>query len=236
MNITKNVFGGASRLLINGHSTVKTTVPLTLSYTTATGFSKNKSRARPKSDHNSQDSSLYEYEPLAEDRVDTKEQISYFVFGDSKISEIVAKKKVKEVLTIKEHDLIINAVRKMVDSGVGSILVVNDKNHLKGIFTERDYVGKVALAGLSSRSSKVSEVMTTGVKTVSSDACVVDTMQIMTTERFRHLPVIDRNTKAVVGLVSIQDLIKSVHDNQKETIKYLREFLSDSSSYSFNKH
>ncbi|EGG21648.1 hypothetical protein DFA_01534 [Cavenderia fasciculata] len=178
--------------------------------------------------------SLYEYEPLSENIVVTaREQNNYFVFGDKKVGEILEKKKDNEIVTVGEHELIINAIRKMVDKKIGSILVVNSENKLKGIFSERDYLSKVNLAGLSSRESPVEQVMTKNVKTIKSDTCTLDAMKIMTTKKFRHLPVVDNN-KHIIGVVSIQDLINSVHSNQKETIKYLREFISDSNSYSLS--
>ncbi|EFA85354.1 hypothetical protein PPL_02357 [Heterostelium album PN500] len=180
--------------------------------------------------------SLYEYKSAAKEVLGTETPSTYFVFGDTKIKEILEKKEKRELLTINSDQLIIEALRKMTQNKVGAIMVLDSNGQLEGIFTERDYVGKVALQGLSSRQSLVKEVMTRGVKTISADSCVVDTMHIMTNQRFRHLPVVDKESNKVLGMVSIQDLIRSVHDNQKETIKYLREFLSDANSYSYNKN
>ncbi|GAM17497.1 hypothetical protein SAMD00019534_006720, partial [Acytostelium subglobosum LB1] len=178
--------------------------------------------------------SLFEYDVLIKDEmvIDPKGQSNYFVFGDTKVSDILDKKRSTEILTTTPDSKIIEALETMTKKDVGAILVVNDKEELIGIFTERDYMRKVTLAGLSSRVNTIKEVMTTGVKTITKDLCVVETMQIMTNQRFRHLPVVDPATKKIVGVVSIQDCIKSVHDNQKETIKYLREFLNDANSYS----
>ncbi|KAF2078228.1 hypothetical protein CYY_000419 [Polysphondylium violaceum] len=179
--------------------------------------------------------SLYDYDPLAKDHqlIKTAES-EYFVFGDKTVGEILKSKENKELLTINDSDTIYQAIEKMENHGVGALLTVDkETGSLVGIITERDYLGKCALRGLSSKEAKVSDIMTRGVKTISPNLCVVEVLAIMTKERFRHIPVTDESGSKVIGLVSITDLIKVLQKNQKDTIKYLREFLNDSTGYSY---
>jgi len=102
----------------------------------------------------------------------------------------------------------------MVQHNVGSILMM-DGSEVAGIFTERDYLRRVALRGRTSRTTRVEEVMTTDVIRVKPDTSIEECMQIMTAHKCRHLPVVDEGT--LTGIVSIGDCVKQVsHDAQSE--------------------
>jgi CBS domain-containing protein len=102
----------------------------------------------------------------------------------------------------------------MVQHNVGSILVM-DHSEIAGIFTERDYLRRIALRGRTSRTTRVEEVMTTDVIRVKPDTSVEQCMQIMTAHKCRHLPVVDDDE--LVGIISIGDCVKQIsHDAQSE--------------------
>jgi CBS domain-containing protein len=102
----------------------------------------------------------------------------------------------------------------MVQRNVGSIVVM-DGIEIAGIFTERDYLRRIALRGRTSRMTRVEEVMTPDVIRVKPDTLVEQCMQIMTAHKCRHLPVVDDGK--LVGIVSIGDCVKQVsHDAQSE--------------------
>ena len=130
--------------------------------------------------------------------------------------------RVRDLLRRKGHNVVTTTptatvrecIATMVKHNVGSILMV-DGSEVAGIFTERDYLRRVALRGRTSRTTRVEEVMTTDVIRVKPDTSIEECMQIMTAHKCRHLPVVDEGT--LTGIVSIGDCVKQVsHDAQSE--------------------
>ena len=111
----------------------------------------------------------------------------------------------------------------MAEEDVGSVLVM-DGATLLGILTEREYARNVVLKGRSSPQTLVRDIMSTPVAYVEPDATVEDCMALMTEKRVRHLPVVE--DEAVVGIISIGDLVKSVIDEQRFTIRQLESYFS----------
>lgn len=118
---------------------------------------------------------------------------------------------------------VFEALTMMMDKNISALLVcVNDE--LQGIFTERDYARKIVLKGKSSRETLISEVMTAHPLTISPLTNIDTCMNIMTDKHIRHLPVVDQGK--VVGMVSIGDVVKSIIELQKETIRQLESYIS----------
>jgi CBS domain-containing protein len=118
---------------------------------------------------------------------------------------------------------VMDAIRAMAEHHVGALLVMEHRE-LVGVVSERDYARKVILLGRSSATTAVREIMSAPVVTAGPDCTVEEAMRIMTARRIRHLPVVDGN--AVVGVVSIGDLVKSVIEDQRHTIEDLRAYIS----------
>jgi CBS domain-containing protein len=116
-----------------------------------------------------------------------------------------------------------SAIKKMAEKGVGSVLVM-DGAKLVGILTERDYARNVVLKGRSSPLTLVRDIMSTQVVCVEPYDTVEDCMALMTQRRVRHLPVVE--DEAVVGVISIGDLVKIVIDEQRLTIHQLETYFS----------
>jgi CBS domain-containing protein len=111
----------------------------------------------------------------------------------------------------------------MADKNIGAI-VIKDQDKLIGIFSERDYARKVVLKGKNSTDTKLSEVMSKEVITISSDMQIDACMQLMTDKRVRHLPVVD-NGKSI-GIISIGDVVRLMIDEQKYLIEQLQKFVT----------
>ncbi len=94
-------------------------------------------------------------------------------------------------------------VRLMTARKIGA-LVVMDGDRLTGIFTERDALNKVLAGNLDPRSTNVSAVMTKDPYIVSPTTTVGEAMKLITTRRFRHLPIVDNGK--VLALISSGDL------------------------------
>jgi len=135
----------------------------------------------------------------------------------------VLKDKGNAVWSVHPQDTVLAALRVMADKGVGSVVVVKDER-VVGIFSERDYARKGILKGRASADTRVEEIMTPDVFSVSPNHLVTDCLTLMTEQRVRHLPVLEHDR--LVGLVSIGDLVKGVMDEQRFLIKRLEEYVS----------
>ena len=99
------------------------------------------------------------------------------------------------------------ALEKMNEENIGSLLV-QIEGYIVGILSERDYVRRVILDHRASRKTKVSEVMTRDVVTVTRDDSVMHCIQLMKEHGFRHLPVVEAGKP--LGILSLRDLFVDV--------------------------
>ena len=128
------------------------------------------------------------------------------------------------VITIGLDATVFDAVKAMVDANVGAILVTGDEGRIEGIFTERDYLRRVAVEGRSSRETPVRELMTSPVIYVEPTTTVEEAMALMTDRRIRHAPVVSESR--LVGMISIGDLVRMQSAEQSFKIQYLTEYIS----------
>lgn len=114
------------------------------------------------------------------------------------------------------------AVETMTRRHVGAVLVCTGCE-CAGIFTERDLMNRVVLAGLDPATTRVRDVMTADVACVQPSTSANEAMAIMTERRCRHLPVVENG--AIVGLVSIGDLVRLESENQQFEIRMLTDYI-----------
>ncbi len=137
--------------------------------------------------------------------------------------EEILKTKGDHVWSITSDSLADRGLEIMADKDIGALMVI-DGGELKGIFSERDYVRRVALKGEKIQTTTVGEIMSTDAICVGRDATVEECMKLMTEKHIRHLPV-EQNGR-LVGVVTIGDIVKQVISAQRETIGQLENYIT----------
>lgn len=135
----------------------------------------------------------------------------------------ILKAKGNKVYSIISTITVYEALKIIGEKNIGAVLIIED-DVLKGILSERDYARKIVLKDKSSKKTLVHEIMEKDITTVSLTDTIDHCMKIMSTERVRHLPVLENDR--VVGIVSIGDVVKATIEKQKETIEYLHDYIS----------
>jgi CBS domain-containing protein len=126
------------------------------------------------------------------------------------------------IVSIHPDATVFDAIGKMADNDVGSLVVI-DREALVGIITERHYARNVVLKGKTSPATPVREIMEKNVVTARPEQFVEECMALMTEKRVRHLPVIEGGK--LVGIVSIGDLVKSIIGDQRFVIDQLEHYI-----------
>ncbi len=127
------------------------------------------------------------------------------------------------VLSVNVNESVFDAINLMAQVNIGAVLVQNG-DAISGIFTERDYLQKIALKSLSSQRTRVGDVMTTPVISADPDDTIQQCMETMTTCRCRHLPVVDKGK--LLGIVSIGDLVKRMLDEKESEVEQLSQYIT----------
>jgi CBS domain-containing protein len=140
----------------------------------------------------------------------------------SKISEILDNKGAM-VLSVDINESVLDAINLMSQVNIGAVLV-QDGDVISGIFTERDYLQKIALKDLSSKETRVGDVMTTPVVSAEPSDSIQQCMETMTTCRCRHLPVVSDGK--LLGIVSIGDLVKRLLDEKEAEVEHLSQYIT----------
>ena len=125
--------------------------------------------------------------------------------------------------SISPDTIVYHALEIMVEKNVSALLVTENEK-LTGIFSEKDYARKVILKGKSSKETRIGEIMTSNLITVSPDNSIEDCMQLMTDHFIRHLPVMDNDN--LVGIISIGDVVKHIIEEQKFIIRNMEHYIT----------
>lgn len=123
---------------------------------------------------------------------------------------------------VRPDESVYNALLLLSQHEVGALMVM-DGGRLVGVLSERDYTRKVALQGRNSKETRVSEIMTPQVVTVSPHTGTRACMTLMRDRRIRHLPVVDGGT--VLGMISIRDLMDDIIADHEATIAQLESYI-----------
>jgi len=140
----------------------------------------------------------------------------------STISEILDRKG-GMVLSVAISETVFDAISLMAEVNIGAVLVQQDDT-IAGIFTERDYLQKVALKSLSSRKITVGDVMSSPVVSAEPGDSIKQCMETMTTCHCRHLPVVENGK--LLGIISIGDLVKRILEEKDSEIEQLNQYIT----------
>jgi CBS domain-containing protein len=122
----------------------------------------------------------------------------------------------------RPDDTVFQALQLLAEYEVGALMVM-DRGKLVGVLSERDYTRKIALQGRSSKDTRVSEIMTREVLTVTPSTGTRKCMALMSEKKIRHLPVIDGDT--VIGMISIRDILDDIIADHEMTIEQLENYI-----------
>jgi len=140
----------------------------------------------------------------------------------AQISDILDAKG-SDVIKIASDATVFDAVKLMVEANIGALLVT-DGEQVVGIFTERDYLRRIAVEGRRSRDTTIRDVMSSPVIVITPATTVEESMAVMSERRIRHAPVLDSGN--LVGMISIGDLVKHQSKQQSFQIQYLTDYIS----------
>lgn len=140
------------------------------------------------------------------------------------VNQILSKKG-SDVYSIISTISVYDALKVLGEKNVGAVLVI-EEGILKGILSERDYARKIVLKNKASKDTVVSEIMETNLITVGPTDSLDYCMELMSSKRIRHLPVVEDGR--VLGVISIGDVVKSIIEVQKETIQHLDSYINGS--------
>ena len=148
----------------------------------------------------------------------------------SSVANILAKKS-RGVVTVPSTTSVYDALKIMSEKNIGSVVVADGGAYL-GIVTERDYARKVILLNKHSDHTAVAEIMSTDLPQVNPRDSHERCMALMAERNVRYLPVFENG--AMVGIISILDVIQATAEKQKETILGLQDFISSNFGWGRN--
>ena len=135
----------------------------------------------------------------------------------------ILRHKGSRVVTCGRETIVYDAIAKMVENNVGSILVTDDDG-LAGIFTERDYLRRIILQGRTSKTTRIEEVMTADVLQASPHSTIKACMETMTSRRCRHLPVVEDGE--LLGVISLGDCVKELLGEAEARVQNLTGYIT----------
>ena len=131
-----------------------------------------------------------------------------------------------EIAAISAEASVAAAIRMMLDYHVGAVGVVDSEKRVAGIFTERDVLRKLALAGVDPEKTPLREMMTTPVEMATEATGPGEALAIMVERHFRHLPVVD-NDGHLLGMLSIRNVLQWRVDSLAQELDSMEQYMAN---------
>jgi CBS domain-containing protein len=128
------------------------------------------------------------------------------------------------VFTVSQATTIAEIAQQLSTRRIGAVLIMAAPSTVTGIVSERDLVLAIARHGTAALELEAGQIMTRNVVTCHPDDPIEHVMELMTSGRFRHLPVVDRDE--LVGLISIGDVVKARLEETRHETEALRAYIS----------
>ncbi len=134
------------------------------------------------------------------------------------------KAKGRAVATARPETTLSQIAGQLAEKSIGAIVIVDERDEVIGIVSERDVVRACATNGAEALTRPASEVMTRNVVSCSEDRTVEQLMETMTKGRFRHVPVVENGK--LVGIISIGDVVKNHIAEVEMEVSAMRDYLA----------
>jgi len=145
-------------------------------------------------------------------------------------TQILARKSVAasgdSIAALTPDHFAIDAATLMNERHVGSVLILDEDQHVLGIFTERDVLRRIVADHRDPATTRLSDVMTAPVACARPNTTSDELRSVMRQKRIRHVPVVDDADEHVLGMISIGDLNQAEMNIQVQTIRYLQQYIS----------
>ncbi|MBL0402986.1 CBS domain-containing protein [Microvirga aerilata] len=130
----------------------------------------------------------------------------------------------RDVVTIEPAQALSEAVKVLSERRIGALLIVDGQRPVSGIISERDIVRAVAAQGIKALEEPVSRFMTEKVVTCTGQTSINDVMELMTEQKFRHVPVVEGGRLA--GIISIGDVVKLRLEEVEAEAQAIKEYIA----------
>ena len=122
-------------------------------------------------------------------------------------NNLISKLLTREIISINENDTIYDAIKLLSKNKIGALPVINNQKKLCGIVSERDIIHAISEnKEIKFSLSHINSIMTSKIITCNKDTESNVLMKIMTTNKIRHIPILEKNL--LIGIVSIGDVVK----------------------------
>lgn len=136
----------------------------------------------------------------------------------------ILKHKGSDVARVAPTASVAEVARRLKERRIGAILVMDAADQILGIVSERDIVGHLCEHGARTLEMSAAQLMTRVLHTVTRQTSVARAMEMVTSRRVRHLPVVEEG--ALLGIVSIGDIVKAWIDQQAQEVASLKAYVA----------
>lgn len=141
------------------------------------------------------------------------------------VRKLLEDKKFATNFSVASTDTVLQALKVMIDAHIGAVLVT-EGGKITGIYTERDYLYKGEIDGHMAKDTKIQDVMSGKMITVTKETTTEQCIGLMKQHNIRHLPVVENGQ--LVGLVSMRDVLFAALENKESEIRGLENYIMGS--------